>query len=420
MNRTLKLRLIMAVSVVLVFIAVLLYIIFSVMRKHSTCMAQSDAIIYMHHGKPVLATVVKEFKAHTVSKHGGLTHVSGATACYARTIDLESGQERWNVRLKAKNNHGKDWGDAVLLGQSDKYLFFIRNDIYVISKEDGTVVARNKDLPTLKDKLLTESTIYPSLTTNYIWEDSLHGVVIKGADGLAYLLDGNTLQSRVLPEIKINDYFFRKQVLKEKEASKNYNDHLITFMRRNGLQMAFMDENDSSELQEGHIPDYGPQQSPRRSLYTSQCNLPLRNLAKLNDKVFIYGGFLKAPLPDSQDLFKQDPEFHKGIYQLLSRGNSQGHTPVELPDGGYVILHKASVASNAPILLTALTPDGHKRWHLPTTMQQISRVWQMNDRLLVLSADANGNGGTANELLDVDLKNGKARTYSFKEGKYKG
>ncbi|TWW01123.1 hypothetical protein FEF09_06550 [Chitinophaga pinensis] len=261
------------------------------MHEHSRKTIQSDAVIYTQEGKTVLAAVLKEFNAHAVRKGGGTTSVSGSSSYYACAFDLEKGEKLWSIKLNAKNNLGKNWGDAVLLGQSAKYLFFSRNELYVINKEDGQLVAGNKDLKGIADKLMNESSLFPDFISNYLYDDSLQAVVIKGSDGLAYLLDGNTLQTRPAPGINIVKYFNEKQQLISKTAISNYHRQLVTFTKENGQLYAFMDDNDLALLQKGEAPPYGTKEAPRRSLYTTAASNPVTDLKQMSEDVFLFGGF---------------------------------------------------------------------------------------------------------------------------------
>ena len=401
----------------ILFTTGLIYIIFSTIHEHSRKTVQSDAVIYMHEDKTVLAGVLKEFNAHSVRKGGGTTSVSGSSSYYACAFDLEKGEKLWSVKLNAKNNMGKNWGDAVLLGHSDKYLFFLRNELYVINKKDGKLVAGNKDLKDIADKLMNESSMFPDFINNYLYDDSLQAVVIKGSDGLAYLLDGNTLQTRPAPGINIK-YFDDRQQQIRKNAVTNYHGQLVTFTKENGQLYAFMDNNDLELLQKGGKPPYGIAEAPRRSLHMATLSSPVAALKQVSNDIFLLGGFLKAPDVDSTVFDKEEPGFYEGPYQLLSRGNQHTQTALHLPDGGHIILHKASIASNATIIITAIDTTGNKRWQIPTNFRNISKVLQIKEQLFILSGGADNSNGEAGKILILSLRDGKASTYNFKEGKF--
>lgn len=418
MNKNSRLLIILSILVSILFTAGLLYIIFSTMHEHSRKAVQSDAVIYTHEGKTVLAGVLKEFNAHSVRKGGGTTSVSGSSSYYACAFDLEKGEKLWSIKLNAKNNLGKNWGDALLLGQSDKYLFFLRNELYVINKEDGKLVAGNKDLKDIADKLMTESSLFTASVNNYLYDDSLQAVVIKGSDGLAYLLDGNTLQTRPAPAINIVKYFSEKQQQLRNTAVSNYHEQLVTFTKENGQLYAFMDDNDQALLQKGETPPYGITEAPRRSLYTTAASNPATTLKQVSEDVFLFGGFLKATGAGRSLFNSQEPGFYEGPYQLLSRGNKNTQTTLQLPDGGHIILHKASIATNATIIITAVDTSGNKRWHISTNFRNISKVLQIKEQLFILSGGSDNSNGEASKILILSLRDGKASTYNFKEGKF--
>ncbi|TWW01124.1 hypothetical protein [Chitinophaga pinensis] len=91
---------------------------------------------------------------------------------------------------------------------------------------------------------------------------------------------------------------------------------------------------------------------------------------------------------------------------------------MRLPDDGHIILHKASIASNATIMITAVDTSGNKRWHIPTNFRNISKVLQIKEQLFILSGGSDNSNGEAGKILILSLSDGKARTYNFKEGKF--
>ncbi|MBW8684153.1 PA2928 family protein [Chitinophaga rhizophila] len=417
MRKKTRLTGILAIIIGLLFFGGLLYIIFSTMNKYSRISAQSDAVIYRQGSTTILATVVKKFNAHSVTKGGGTTSVSGSTTYYACGYDIAHGEKRWEVKLNARNGSGKNWGDAVLLGQSDKYLFFLRNELYVISKESGELIARNKDLKGLEGKTMNESSIFPAFINNYVYDDSLHAVVIKGADGLAYLLDENTLVARPASNIHAISYFRQQQERHRKAAISTYQEQLVTLTKADGQLFAFMDDNDYELLQEGMALPYGALEAPRRFLYTTQQDTAIVSLNKINNKVFLYGGFLKAPGQDSNLFSVKEPEFYKAANQLLSRGNHQQNIPLRLPGGGYLVLHKATVAQHAPLLLTAIAADGDKLWHVATRLTGISQVRRAGNQLYILGADHGGRSGDADHILLISLSDGRTIDYNIRSDK---
>ncbi|MVT12487.1 hypothetical protein GO493_29820 [Chitinophaga sp. ysch24] len=375
------------------------------MKKHSSSNAQDDAIVYMHNGKPVLATVLKKFQASSVRSSKGFTSVSGSSKLYAQAIDIETGKVLWSHRLKAENNRGQDWGDAILLGQSSRYLFFLRNELYVISKETGEIVARNENLKDLQDKLLTESSIYPTFINNYAYNDSLQAVVIKGSDGLTYLLDGNTLQTKQ----EDNPYFEKST---HKPHHIDYNTQLVTITREGELYSALMSDKDQQLLQQGNKIPYGPREAARRFLFTGKQ----LTLQKANNDLYLYGGFLKAANQDTLLFSQNDPLYYKGIYQLLSRGDEKHQTAFQLPGGGHIILHRTTVERDAPILLTAVKQDGKKLWQIATNMRNIVKVIELPDHLVVMASQENNN--SFSDLLYISLSDGSTRKYNFKDGTF--
>ena len=179
-----------------------------------------------------------------------------------------------------------------------------------------------------------------------------------------------------------------------------------------------MDDNDFQLFRKGAKLSYGAIAAPRRSIYIASDSAPLDSIEKAENEVYLFGGFLKAMRQDSAIYTKELQNFYNGPYQLLSRGNEQAQIPYRLPNGGYIILHRASVAPDAPILLTAVMPYGKKPWHITTTFANISKVLETKDQLLILCGTAENAEGEVSDILRISLSDGKSSIYNFKEGRF--
>jgi hypothetical protein len=217
----------------------IVYFINFVMSAHSYTHAQPDALLYRQDGKLLLASVFSHFQAHEVSN--GTTY--GSDNYYAAAIDLQTGKQIWEVDLKANNSEGQNFGAGQLLGQSEKYLFFLRNELYIIDKTNGHVVARNNDLPALRDKLSKASAADYMTDVVYKYSDSLQALVIKGNDGLFYTIDGNTLKTGAI-DIADPDSYFRNKF----KYGNNYEDQIASLSDDGNRCWALLDTKDTAQL----------------------------------------------------------------------------------------------------------------------------------------------------------------------------
>jgi hypothetical protein len=141
-------------------------------------------------------------------------------------------------------------------------------------------------------------------------------------------------------------------------------------------------------------------------------------MKKTNNEVYLFGGFLKAVPHDSILYSREEKDFDSCRGEFTTRVDLDPKTPLHLPGGGYVILHRASIAKDAPILLTAVTPDGKKLWHIATEISDINKVLMIKGQLLILSGTTSNATGEVSDLLSISLTDGKMRTYNFKKKKF--
>ena len=269
---------------ILIVIAIVLGII-SIISSGAATYAQPDALFYNANGHTVMATVV--------------THESGTTETYidnvkyAEAIDVESGKRLWRAKLDAKNNRDQDFGHAALLGQSSKYLFFLRNELYVIDKQTGEVIAQNDHFETLKDKMSKEElSSYNDSDIKYAYNDSLQSVLFKGTDGLFYSINGLTLKTDVINLNNPDRYFKSKN-------RPSYNSLMIQAYDDGKQSLALLDEKEVQLLQANNLMEgvqhRSSEKSVRRSVYSHPVDKLSGDWKKLNDAVYIYGGFLTDP-----------------------------------------------------------------------------------------------------------------------------
>ena len=386
---------------VLIVIGIILGVI-SIISSGDATYAQADALFYTANGHTVMATVV--------------THESGATETYvdnnryAEAIDVENGKRLWRVKLDAKNNRDQDFGLAALLGQSSKYLFFLRNELYVIDKQTGEVVARNDHFETLKDKMSKEEfTSYNSDDIKFAYNDSLQAVLVKGTDGLFYNINGLTLKVGVISLNNPDRYFKRK-------TQPSY-DGLIVQAYDDGKQgMAMLGDQEVELLQANNLMEgvqfRSSEKSVRRFLYSHPADKLSGNWKKVSEAVYIYGGFLI----DQNQSHRQpaDSLAHNETYRLLV--NNYIHTPIRIKNGGLMAMHKASMENNAPVLFTAVQVDGKVLWQANTGHADIGFLYKQPDgsKLFFMGTPAGKFSYPMQHLLCLNLADGALQSYPIK------
>nr|WP_317039229.1 PA2928 family protein [Mucilaginibacter sp. L294] len=384
---------------IILLIITFFVIFFCVMRSiinDVATYAQPDAVFYENDGRVVMATVITYQSGATVSYE--------ADEKYAEGIDLESGKRLWRVDLDAKNSRDQDDGEAALLGQSAKYLFFWRNELYVIDKQTGKVIAQNDHFENLKSKMSREplSTYYNH--DSYIYNDSLQAVLIKGNDGLFYSIDGNTLKPAIINNDASEQYF-------KDRPEPRYNNLVIPAYHTDRYTLALLDNQYLAALQTNNFMEGALSKlnkpSVRKALYSYDGKW-----RKINSEVYINGGFLVNPLRHYQqpaDSLADNPTFK----QLA--GNN-GYAPISLKNGSLLLAHKTSTENTAAILLTALQPDGKKLWEMSTNFADINLVYQHPDKhqLYLMGQPAGKYDHRMKKMLCVDLSNGSMTAYEIK------
>jgi hypothetical protein len=379
---------------------VLFFVIRSILNDGVATYAQPDAVFYKNDGRVVMATVITYESGVTISYKSDET--------YAEGIDVESGKRLWRIDLDAKNSRDQDTGEAALLGQSARYLFFWRNDLYVIDKQTGKVVAQNDHFENLKSKMSREPLSAYYRHDSYTYNDSLQAVLIKGNDGLFYSIDGNTLKTAVINNA--SEQYFKDS------PEPRYDNLVISAYHTDRSTLALLDERDLAALQTNNSTEAALSRlnkpSVRKTLYSYAAGQAAGKWNKINSAVYINGGFLVNPLQYYQqpaDSLADNPTFK----QLA--GNN-GNAPISLKNGGLLLAHKASTENTAAILLTALQPDGKKLWEMSTNLADINLVYQHpdNHKLYLMGQPAGKYDHPMKKVLCVDLNNGSITSYDIK------
>ncbi|EHQ29500.1 PA2928 family protein [Mucilaginibacter paludis] len=375
------------------------YIAHHFFQGYSYTKAQADAVFYKHNGHTVMATIINHFGAYSVVK----STVYGTDSYYAEAMDMHTAKKLWKIKLDAKGKDGKTFGSALMLGQSDKYLFMYCNQVYVVDKLTGDIVAQNDYFKDIEAILPNEAILDYTDHSKYKWHDSTKSLMINGLDGQVYNINSSTLKTGVYTA-KLPDDFFK---LTDK-IGKDYNEQISSVYDDGTSCITLLDNKDTANL--AHNPDaflWRPtNQSVRRVLYTCPSNNPSAQWTKLNPGVFISGGFLTDPAK----LFVQPDDSlknNKAYRDLLAR-NNQINSPMLLGNNGYIIMHKQTTELSAPVILTAVSPKGKTLWKVNTTYSDLSIMFndkQSNELYLCGPKPTDGDEGLR-EILIINLSSG--------------
>jgi hypothetical protein len=390
-------RIVRRVLLLLIPIGVIFFfVIRSILNDGVATYAQPDAVFYKNDGRVVMATVI--------TYESGTTMSYKADEKYAEGIDLESGKRLWRIDLDAKNSRDQDDGEAALLGQSGKYLFFWRNQLYVLDKQTGKLIAQNDHFENIKSKMSREELTTYYNNDYYSYNDSLQAVIIKGNDGLFYRIDGNTLKTAVINNNAPEQYFKNK-------PEPRYDNLVIPAYHTDKYRLALLDNLDLATLQTNNFMEGALSRlnkpSVRKALYSYNGKW-----SKINSAVYINGGFLINPMQH----YKQPADSLAGnpTFKLLEGNNV--YAPISLKNGGMLLAHKTSTEKTAAILLTALQPDGKKRWEMSTNLADINLVYQHpgNHQLYLMGQPAGKYDHRMKKMLCIDLGNGSMNPYDIK------
>jgi hypothetical protein len=389
------------ILLIIAFFVIFFLVMRSIINDGMATYAQPDAVFYKNNGRVVIATVITYQSGATVSYE--------ADEKYAEGIDLESGKKLWRVDLDAKNSRDQDDGEAALLGQSAKYLFFWRNELYVIDKQTGKVIAQNDHFENIKGKMSKEglSTYYSH--DSYAYNDSLQTVLIKGNDGLFYSIDGNTLKTAIINSDALERFF-------KDRPGPRYDNLVIQAYHTDRSTLALLDDRDLAALQYNNFIEAAlsklSKPSVRKTLYNYTAGQTGGKWNKINSAVYINGGFLADPLKHAKqptDSLADNPTF-----KLLAGRN--GYAPIALNNGGMLLAHKTSTDNTAAILLTALQPDGKKLWEISTNFADLNLLYQHpdNHKLYLMGQPAGKYDHRMKKMLCIDLSNGSMNGYDIK------
>ena len=157
-------------------------------------------LVFEEQGHSYLAFTLDDYRANEVDN--GVVH--GSSRSYAQVVDLEDGSLRWSARLDADNERGDDWGSGELLGQSSRYLFFLRNELYVLDRRDAACAGVRRAgaahwRPAVEVGALGKDA--------YRYDEGRGGLLMLALDGRVWFLDGDSLALREAPEVDAARYF---------------------------------------------------------------------------------------------------------------------------------------------------------------------------------------------------------------------
>lgn len=158
-------------------------------------------LVFEEQGHSYLAFTLDDYRANEVDN--GVVH--GSSRSYAQVVDLEDGSLRWSMRLDADNERGDDWGSGELLGQSSRYLFFLRNELYVLDRRDAAPALAFDELERRTGGLPLKSA--PWGKDAYRYDEGRGGLLMLALDGRVWFLDGDSLALREAPEVDAARYF---------------------------------------------------------------------------------------------------------------------------------------------------------------------------------------------------------------------
>ncbi|WP_321033021.1 PA2928 family protein, partial [Pseudomonas paraeruginosa] len=158
-------------------------------------------LAFEEQGRAYLAFTLDEYRAEEVEN--GVVH--GSSRVYAQVVDLADGRLRWSTRLDADNARGDDWGAGELLGQSSRYLFYLRNALYVLDRRSGEPVLAFDELERRTGGLPLKSA--PWGKDAYRYDEGRGGLLMLALDGRVWFLDGDSLALREAPEVDAARYF---------------------------------------------------------------------------------------------------------------------------------------------------------------------------------------------------------------------
>ena len=243
-------------------------------------------LVFEEQGHSYLAFTLDDYRANEVDN--GVVH--GSSRSYAQVVDLEDGSLRWSMRLDADNERGDDWGSGELLGQSSRYLFFLRNELYVLDRRDAALRWRS----TSWSGALAE--VGALGKDAYRYDEGRGGLLMLALDGRVWFLDGDSLALREAPEIDAARYFHGDPP-PPANAGIDWQAPGLTRLP-DGRLLILASDHEARALERGEALPAANQRARRQrlSLGTLDWRSPAENrLRPLLDAAFLQAGLLPDP-----------------------------------------------------------------------------------------------------------------------------
>ena len=369
-------------------------------------------------GKQWLAYSLNESHAHTVEN--GIVHSTRRT--YAQVVDMATGKRVWNQRMKAKSSAGYDFGDGALIAYSDRYLFFMRNALYIFQLQDGKRIRGDAEL-----KALTADAVLESV----LWHPQQHELAVLDHEGRGWWINTDSLQVRaddamspasLDPTRAIRASGFTLQNRPEERSLRA--SGVVDEQQHWWLLTSNAGKNSLLQAQ----PLLGSESlDMRRQLWHGQFdwhNPSSQTFTRLPSPVFIGGSLLlkpqavgveNMPLPyTDQDSYPQRQPFERVLRELQQRSGPVVEPAAAWsfgPEQLWLVLHQRSLEPNAERLLSALDRQGRVHWTLPLGISELEQIW--NDGEGGLLATGPGIGRETDRLLRVNLQQGQGISYGM-------
>ncbi|MFU5334546.1 MULTISPECIES: PA2928 family protein [Pseudomonas aeruginosa group] len=251
-------------------------------------------LAFEEQGRAYLAFTLDEYRADEVDN--GVVH--GSSRVYAQVVDLAEGRLRWSTRLDADNARGDDWGAGELLGQSSRYLFYLRNALYVLDRRSGEPVLAFDELERRTGGLPLKSA--PWGKDAYRYDEGRGGLLMLALDGRVWFLDGDSLALREAPEVDAARYFHGDPPAPAGSGIAWQAPGLARLP--DGRLLVFASDHEARALERGEALPAANERLRRQRLQlgTLDWRSPAGNrLAPLLDTAFLRAGLL--PDPDSAE-----------------------------------------------------------------------------------------------------------------------
>lgn len=247
-------------------------------------------LVFEEQGHSYLAFTLDDYRANEVDN--GVVH--GSSRSYAQVVDLEDGSLRWSMRLDADNERGDDWGSGELLGQSSRYLFFLRNELYVLDRRDAAPALAFDELERRTGGLPLKSA--PWGKDAYRYDEGRGGLLMLALDGRVWFLDGDSLALREAPEVDAARYFHGDPP-PPANAGIDWQAPGLTRLP-DGRLLILASDHEARALERGEALPAANQRARRQrlSLGTLDWRSPAENrLRPLLDAAFLQAGLLPDP-----------------------------------------------------------------------------------------------------------------------------